>query len=205
MSTAKKAKPAPCYLHPLAQSVGPLDTAAGPRPACWSCMTIEQNRKRFMAKGAAEAGPIAPPVAPATTSATSSADTRRLPHEWPARVVDGDTIAVELHAAELSEPFPVHVRILGIDAPERDTVEGKASTAALSAIVASTGGKVVMEPDEHHPDRDRWGRLLRHVFVSGVLVARSLLAGGAAALDDRFPPTKYDGELRPLAKSIRGK
>lgn len=214
--SAKSTPAVRCYLHPLAPSVSPIETAAGPRPACWQCLTDLKEHTRFLNKGKAEysaANPAAPTAPPSAVSnpetrpqaPTSSGETKRLPHEWPCRVVDGDTIAIDLHPSELDEPFPVHVRILGIDAPERGTPEGRVSTEVLQHRLALAENKVRLESDPHHPDRDKWGRLLRHAWSGDILVGEMMLAVGAAALDDRFPPTMYDARLRPASKTIRGK
>lgn len=92
------------------------------------------------------------------------------------RAVDGDTIAcANLH---------VHVRLLGIDAPElpghcrpgRECTpgDGPASTRTLAALLA--GGTVVVTGTGH----DRYGRLLARVKVAGVDASCHQLAAGSA-------------------------
>ena len=92
------------------------------------------------------------------------------------RAVDGDTIA----CANL----PVHVRLLGIDAPElpghcrpgRQCTpgDGQASARALAALLRS--GPVWVAGTAH----DRYGRLLARVSVAGIDASCRMLATGAA-------------------------
>ena len=91
-----------------------------------------------------------------------------------AQVTDGDTLL-------LADGRPV--RLLGLDAPE--TVHpglrgpqpfGAEAAARLTALAA--GREVFLEID--HTDRDSYGRLLRHVWLDGELLAARLLEEGLA-------------------------
>jgi len=77
------------------------------------------------------------------------------------RVVDGDTIRVRTPAG------PQKVRFLCIDTPEvsgpREHALGHDATRALRDLLGSSD--VTLEPDAGHDDTDRYGRLLRHVFL----------------------------------------
>jgi len=112
--------------------------------------------------------------------------------EFAAVVVDGDTLAIAVCPTCALAP---HVRLLGIDAPERTTNAGKAATAAAVASLLAVGGKVRLEPDAKHPNTDRWGRLLRHAWCGGKLLAAELVRGGFAVVDRRFPQTLYEKQL----------
>lgn len=90
------------------------------------------------------------------------------------QVTDGDTLL-------LADGRPV--RLLGLDAPE--TVHpglrgpqpfGAQAAARLTALAA--GREVFLELD--HTDRDSYGRLLRHVWLDGELLAVRLLEEGLA-------------------------
>lgn len=79
------------------------------------------------------------------------------------KVVDGDTIDVAMAGED------VRIRLLGINTPE--TVDprrpaqcfGKEASAFAKQLLS---GKVVrLEADPSQDDRDRYGRLLRHVFL----------------------------------------
>ncbi|HAU98694.1 MAG: Micrococcal nuclease [Microgenomates group bacterium GW2011_GWF2_45_18] len=79
------------------------------------------------------------------------------------RVVDGDTIRVTVDGKSES------VRIVGIDAPEsvapNQPIEcmGKESSAFLTSLLENK--QVQLEKDETQQDRDKYGRLLRFVFL----------------------------------------
>jgi len=74
-----------------------------------------------------------------------------------ARVIGGDTI--ELKGGK-------RVRLLGIDATEKGQYYHDEAANRLKQLVE--GKKVVLEKDV--TDRDRYGRLLRYVYVDGIFV-----------------------------------
>jgi micrococcal nuclease len=97
---------------------------------------------------------------PATTTATV---------EW---VSDGDTLRLTNGRK---------VRLLQIDAPEREAdCYGRAATRALIELVPK-GTTVTLEADPSLDDRDSYGRLLRYVRVAGDNVNLALIERGAAA------------------------
>lgn len=89
------------------------------------------------------------------------------------RVVDGDTIEVVFSEDSLSlntNLKPVEkVRLIGVNAPEsvdpRRPVEcmGKESSQYLKSILEGT--KVILSSDYTQSQRDKYGRLLRYVFI----------------------------------------
>jgi micrococcal nuclease len=88
-------------------------------------------------------------------------------------VVDGDTIKVRVGGTT------ERVRVIGIDTPELAQRECYAQQAAsrMQSLVQSK--KVRLVRDRTQDDRDRYGRLLRHVqLTDGRQVARVLIAGG---------------------------
>jgi micrococcal nuclease len=99
-------------------------------------------------------------------------------------VVDGDTLRVELAGDE------ERVRLIGINAPERGECLADEATRALRDLIA--GAEVALVADRS--DRDRFGRLLRHVEADGTDVAAELVRDGLA-LAQRYPPdtTRSDG------------
>lgn len=95
------------------------------------------------------------------------------------KVVDGDTIKVSLNGKTET------VRIVGINTPEtvdpRKPVEclGKAASDRMKELVL--GQSVTLETDPTQSDRDRYGRLLRFVFLSdGTDVGKEMLLEGLA-------------------------
>ena len=116
------------------------------------------------------------------------------------RVIDGDTIQVEIDGREY------RLRYIGIDAPEtvkeNTPVEwmGPEASAANKALVS---GKVVyLEKDVS--DTDRYGRLLRYVFLAdGTFVNGELVRQGYAQANTYPPDVKYQKRLRALEREAR--
>jgi micrococcal nuclease len=87
-----------------------------------------------------------------------------------ARVEDGDSLVATIDGLE------ERVRLAGINAPERDECGGPEAQAMLAELVGS--GPVRLVPSE--PSRDRYGRLLAHVFTGDELVNEAMVAAGLA-------------------------
>jgi endonuclease YncB( thermonuclease family) len=117
--------------------------------------------------GGAEPEPIssAGTTAPASTA---PAEITGAPAEL-ITVFDGDTLLVRLDGVE------EEVRLLGINAPERDECFGSASRAAATALLEATPLLV-----EVIGERDQFGRLLAYVWAGGLPVNRRLLEEGHA-------------------------
>ena len=109
-------------------------------------------------------------------------------------VIDGDTIAIDRGQGREK------VRYIGVDTPETVhpskpvEVMGREASAANKAMVE--GRDVLLERDL--TDRDRYGRLLRYVWIedpsssSGVaLVNLALVAGGFAQVSTYPPDVRY--------------
>lgn len=109
------------------------------------------------------------------------------------RVVDGDTIVVILNGREEK------VRLIGIDTPERGRPyfnEAKQKTAELVL-----GKKVKMEKDVS--ERDRYGRLLRYVYVGNIFVNAELVKQGYAMAYTHPPDVKYSDLFVKLQQEAR--
>lgn len=93
-------------------------------------------------------------------------------------VVDGDTINVQTAGGE------ARVRLIGLDTPEINRDGGPDDCYAqearddLNALVY--GQTVELRGDPTQDDTDRYGRLLRHVYIDGQSAALALLEAGAA-------------------------
>jgi micrococcal nuclease len=99
------------------------------------------------------------------------------------RVVDGDTIHVSI-AGDADK-----VRIIGIDTPETNKPDtplecfGLAATAAAKALLP-TGSEIGLQVDPTQAKRDRFDRLLAHVFLAdGRLFAEVMIEGGFGVHD----------------------
>ena len=76
------------------------------------------------------------------------------------RVIDGDTIEVDIGGT------PYRVRYIGIDTPERGQYGYEKATQANAQLVS---GKVV-ELEKDISETDKYGRLLRYVWVEEGMV-----------------------------------
>ena len=107
------------------------------------------------------------------------------------RFVDGDTIIVDMDGHDES------IRMIGIDTPETHKPNspvqcyGPAASAFTKNLIGSS--KVRLASDPKSQNRDRYNRLLRHVYlVDGRLVAEEVIKGGYGFAYTQFPFTKSD-------------
>lgn len=85
-------------------------------------------------------------------------------------VADGDTLTVVVGGER------ERVRVIGIDTPEMGQC---GADPARSALVAAAGDRVRLSADPTQADRDRFGRLLRHVeLADGRQAAQVLIRAG---------------------------
>ena len=145
-----------------------------------SSTTPEHSRssgKSPTTKAASTATASSPP------SPSSKATTGKRPSAVPAgalavpvlSVYDGDTMRVRVKGT--SE----RVRIIGLDAPELNPKEcfGQESASKMQSLAQSR--TVWIAADSTQDDRDRYGRLLRHVYdSSGTSLAETMIRGGFA-------------------------
>lgn len=129
------------------------------------------------------------------------------------RVIDGDTF--ELENGE-------RVRLLGIDTPEKfqsskldsdaeRTGRDKKTIRKLGELSSEytkklIGGKrVVLVPESNYEDKDKYGRLLRYVYLEdGTFVNRKIIEDGYANVYRRFPLSKT-GEFEQAERDAREK
>ncbi|HWH24214.1 MAG TPA: thermonuclease family protein [Candidatus Limnocylindria bacterium] len=146
----------------------------------------------------------APAAAPtATPTASAFAPTGPTQQARVVRVVDGDTIRVEIDGREH------RLRYIGIDTPETvhpsRPVEwmGREATAANRQLV--DGKSVVLESDVS--ETDRFGRLLRYVWLhegdEWLLVNLELVRLGFAQVYTYPPDVRYDELLREAQREAR--
>jgi len=113
------------------------------------------------------------------------------------RVVDGDTIVVDIGGSEY------RVRYIGVDTPEstiKQECYGREAARFNRNLVDGQG--VRLERDVN--DTDRYGRLLRYVYLSNGEMVNEKLVREGYALARSFPPdVKYQDRLRTAEQEAR--
>lgn len=106
------------------------------------------------------------------------------------RVIDGDTFELDNGS---------RVRLICINTPETGEFYAEEATDYLASLVLNK--EVELEKDVS--ETDRYGRLLRYVYVNGTFVNRELVGGGYAEVY-RFPPdTKYCDEFESVEEEAK--
>lgn len=148
-----------------------------------------------------EPEPSAEPPSPTPSAADSSvieeaSPSAQEPGRLQARVVqviDGDTIEVEIDGQVRT------VRYLGIDCPEADCDMGIVASDINRALVE--GKRVELEKDIS--ETDEYDRLLRYVYVGGVLVNAELIRLGYAHAVTLPPDLAHADEFLQLEQAAR--
>ena len=109
------------------------------------------------------------------------------------RVIDGDTIEVDLNGKAY------RVRYIGINSPEYDQPYGYEATQANSSLVF--GKTVILEKDVS--ETDKYGRLLRYVYVGDLFVNAHLVKFGWAQAATYPPDVKYSSYFVSLEREAR--
>jgi micrococcal nuclease len=119
-------------------------------------------------------------------------------------VIDGDTIKAEIDGKVES------VRLIGIDTPEIAGPYAKeecfGNEASLRTKELLNGKKVFLVPDDSVSDRDKYGRLLRYVFLpDGKFVNAELVKDGYAFnyAYENFQYLDHFNNLEKQAKEVR--
>lgn len=118
------------------------------------------------------------------------------------RVIDGDTIVVEINGAQEK------VRLIGVNTPEtvnpRKQVEcfGKEASAFVKNILS--GQFVRLESDINQDDRDKYGRLLRFVFLEdGTPVNKKIIEEGYGHEYTYRAAYQYQAEFKTAERIAR--
>jgi len=135
--------------------------------------------------------PTQPPVLPTATSAPAALGESAVV----TAVIDGDTIDVSMGGASY------RVRYIGMDTPEVGQTCGSEATQANAALVAGQTVRMVRDVSE----TDRFGRLLRYVYVGNTFVNGALVAGGWAVAKDYPPDTAMSATLHGLMNEGTGR
>ena len=115
----------------------------------------------------------APEVAPTTDKAVAPARAAGSESGPVVKVVDGDTIDVA--TASGTE----RIRIIGLDTPEIGECGFSEASAAMADLVAGRSVQLVRDPTQDN--RDRYGRLVRHVHRGGTSAAVEMIRRGHSA------------------------
>ena len=129
-------------------------------------------------------------VSPSPTSAVQGVQNEQV---RVVKVIDGDTIELE---------GGMKVRYIGVDTPESTTQRecfGKESTQRNKDLVE---GRIVrLEKDIS--ETDRYGRILRYVFIEGVSVNEKLVREGYAQSSAYPPDVKYQDKFDDAEREAR--
>lgn len=118
------------------------------------------------------------------------------------RVVDGDTIVVRINGNDEK------IRIIGINTPEsvkkNSPIEcfGKEATLHMKQLLSEPGG-LRTEADPTQDIRDKYGRLLSHVFVGDSNIGQQMIADGYAYENTYNKPYIYQSEYRTAQRNAQ--
>ncbi|MBI2908325.1 MAG: thermonuclease family protein [Chloroflexi bacterium] len=167
--------PADPIVRPVAPTTKPAAPTGQPAPTA--------ARPQTLCNPAPAAGFLAAP----------SVNIQNLPAFRVTRVIDGDTIVINGGR---------RVRYIGVNTPE---IHGKVQPFGQEATEANRAlvdGKVVrLEKDVS--ETDKYGRLLRYVYVEGLLVNAELVRLGFAQMATYPPDVKYQDCFRALQREAR--
>lgn len=107
--------------------------------------------------------------------------------------VDGDTIAVNMNGNIET------IRFIGVDTPETHKPNtpvqcyGPQAAAHTQSVITQAGGKVRLQADPKDTNRDRYGRLLRYVYLpDGTLLDEQIIQQGYGFAYLSFPFSMKD-------------
>lgn len=163
---------------PLVLAINPTETLPA---TVQQIPSVTPSPKITAAPTATETNPpplTATSLPPTVTAAPSAA---LLEKGQVVKITDGDTIRVLIQGQE----YPV--RYIGMDTPEMGSSEGETAKQQNAALVS--GQTVRLEKDVS--ETDRYGRLLRYVWVGDVLVNAELVRLGYARAKAYPPDTRY--------------
>ncbi len=112
------------------------------------------------------------------------------------RVIDGDTFVIE---------GDIRVRLIGMDTPEMKNKNNKIDCFAqeakdkLTSMISGKDVNLVKDVSE----TDRYGRLLRYVYLGDKMVNDTLVKEGYAVIATFPPDVKYENEFLTSEKMAR--
>ncbi|PID51993.1 MAG: hypothetical protein CR972_04330 [Candidatus Moraniibacteriota bacterium] len=105
-------------------------------------------------------------------------------------IVDGDTFDIENGE---------RVRMIGIDTPERGEVYYKEAKEYLKILIHGKKVRLVKDVSE----RDRYGRLLRHVYVDDQWINKKMIRDGFARLVTYAPDVAHVADFTSAERAAR--
>jgi micrococcal nuclease len=118
------------------------------------------------------------------------------------RVIDGDTIVVNINGKNET------IRLIGVNTPEtvdpRKPVQCFGKEASNFVKNMLTGQSVRLQSDPTQSDRDKYGRLLRYVYLGDVLVDEELISSGYGFEYTYDVPYMYQKEFKASEAYARG-
>lgn len=109
-------------------------------------------------------------------------------------IADGDTIHISYYGIEMS------LRLIGVDAPEtvdpRTTVQCFGIEASNYLKLKLTGQQVYIESDPTQSNADKYGRLLRYVYLENEDIGLSIIANGYGHEYTYYIPYKKQSEYQ---------
>ncbi len=106
------------------------------------------------------------------------------------RIVDGDTFEIESGQK---------VRLIGIDTPEKGECYFADASQALSQLILEKYVRLDVDVSQ----TDRYGRLLRYVYVDDVFVNEMMVLDGYALATSYPPDVAYQRRLRQAQRSAQ--
>ena len=121
-----------------------------------------------------------------------------------ARVVDGDTIIVDINGKNEK------IRLIGVDTPEtvdpRKPVQCFGKEASVFTKNLLEGKQIRLEGDSSQGDRDKYGRLLRYVFLpDGTFINKEIIAQGYGHEYTYRTPYHYRTDFKTAERNAREK
>jgi len=118
------------------------------------------------------------------------------------RVVDGDTIIIGLNGKNEK------IRLIGVNTPEvvdpRKPIQCFGKEASLFTRNLLEGKQIRLEGDSSQGDRDKYGRLLRYVFLpAGTFVNKEIIAQGYGHEYTYHTPYHYQTDFKTAERSAR--
>lgn len=118
------------------------------------------------------------------------------------RVIDGDTMIIKINGKNKT------VRLIGVNTPEtvdpRRPVECFGIEASNKAKEILSGKNVKLEADGFVGERDKYGRLLRYIFLEdGTNFNKMMISEGYAYEYTYDLPYKYQNEFKQAEKDAR--